>query len=88
MSETVTPMMQRYQRLHPLLVAVTFALSWLNFIAPPRVLLAPELDLSWAGALTYFAERGVQHGRDIVCTWGPLGHLTSFVYDGVESRVE
>jgi hypothetical protein len=49
-----------------------------------RLPVAPDigLDASWQMALAYAAEHGLQHGREIVFTYGPLGHLMSGVYTG------
>lgn len=49
-----------------------------------RLPVAPDigLDASWQMALGYAAELGLQHGREIVFTYGPLGHLMTGVYTG------
>ena len=48
----------------------------------PSVPVSPELDMSWAGALPYFAQRGLRFGTDIIFTYGPLGHLSTYAYTG------
>jgi hypothetical protein len=65
-----------------LLVALTFALFWLNLFSLPATPVTPQLDSSWCGALIHFSAQGLQFGRDIAFTHGPLGHLTAFVYTG------
>jgi hypothetical protein len=44
---------------------------------PPRGSLAPVagLDLSWQAGLAMAFERGLEHGSDIVFTYGPLGFI-------------
>src|ERR1700722_7353878 len=43
----------------------------------PRTVLSSDLDASWAAVLFYAREKGLQFGRDIVCTYGPLGFLST-----------
>lgn len=40
------------------------------------------LDASWQMVLGYAAEHGLQHGPEIIFTYGPLGHLMTGVYTG------
>lgn len=42
--------------------------------------LQPTLDSSWAAVLTYAAARHLQFGRDIIFSYGPLGHLIQSIY--------
>jgi hypothetical protein len=46
---------------------------------------SPDLDPSWMAVLAYAAEKNLQFGRDIVFTYGPLGHLTTIVWGGDHS---
>lgn len=55
------------------LFALFLALLWLTRFAPPEHPAVPELDPSWAQALGYALVHGLQFGRDIVFTYGPLG---------------
>ena len=61
--------------------AVLYGLLALSIFRLP---VAPDigLDASWQMALGYAAEHGLQHGREIVFTYGPLGHLMTGVYTG------
>ena len=59
-----------------------FPLVWLSLLMFPVYPVAPELDLSWAGALPYFAHRGLHFGTDIIFTFGPLGHFIGYAYSG------
>ncbi len=45
---------------------------------------APDLDPSWRMALGYFFENGMQFGRDVVFTYGPLGFVMGKTYSGVQ----
>ena len=65
-----------------LLIVIGVPLLWLGLFQPPIAPLVPDLELSWYGALTHFSARGLQFGRDVVFTYGPLGHLISQVYTG------
>lgn len=65
-----------------MLVALAFGLLWLDLFSLPASPVTPELDLSWCGALIHFSAQGLQFGKDVVFTHGPLGHLTAFVYTG------
>ncbi len=49
-----------------------------------RLPVAPEigLDASWQMILAYAAEHGLQHGPEIIFTYGPLGHLMTGTYTG------
>lgn len=49
-----------------------------------RLPVAPDigLDASWQMALGYAAVHGLQHGTEIIFTYGPLGHLMTGVYTG------
>lgn len=49
-----------------------------------RLPVAPDigLDASWQMVLGYAAQHGLQHGTEIVFTYGPLGHLMTGVYTG------
>jgi hypothetical protein len=42
----------------------------------------PGLDASWALCLPYFFQHGMQFGRDVVFTFGPLGFVISRFYCG------
>jgi hypothetical protein len=41
----------------------------------PHTTLTQSLDPSWTAVLMYARENGLQFGRDIVFTYGPLGFL-------------
>ena len=45
---------------------------------------APGLDPSWRMALGYFYENGMQFGRDVVFTYGPLGFIMGKTYFGLQ----
>lgn len=61
--------------------AALYALLCVSFFRLPS---APEigLDSSWQMVLSYASDHGLQHGRDIVFTYGPLGHLMAATYTG------
>ena len=61
---------------------VVFLLNWFNIVTPPGAAVTPDIDFSWAGALSYFANQGFQYGRDVIYTFGPLGYLISPIYSG------
>jgi hypothetical protein len=43
-----------------------------------------DLDPSWRMALGYFYEHGMQYGRDVVFSYGPLGFVMGKTYSGVQ----
>jgi hypothetical protein len=54
---------------------------WLSLVKLPGAPLI-SLDGSWQMALGYAADRNLQHGVDIVFTYGPLGYLLTPTYMG------
>ena len=64
------------------LLGLVFVLLWANLFALPKAALWPSLDPSWCGALIRFSALKLQFGKDVIFTYGPLGHLVSFVYTG------
>ncbi|HEY8994443.1 MAG TPA: hypothetical protein VIM71_07275, partial [Lacunisphaera sp.] len=54
---------------------------WLSLIKLPVVPLV-SLDASWQMVMGYAAEHNLQHGTDIVFTYGPLGYLLASTYMG------
>ncbi|TAK97699.1 MAG: hypothetical protein EPO07_12840, partial [Verrucomicrobia bacterium] len=60
--------------------AIVGGLIWLSLLDFPSITLTPQLDHSWQGVLSYASERGLQFGRDVVFTYGPLGYLKNQVY--------
>src|ERR1700722_1958153 len=42
----------------------------------PQATINPSLDSSWMAVLIYAREKGLQFGRDIVFTYGPLGFIS------------
>ena len=48
----------------------------------PTVPLGIDLDSSWSAVLVYAHQHGLQFGKDIVFTYGPLGFLTVPYYAG------
>jgi hypothetical protein len=52
---------------------VLVAWSCLRF---PQITISPVIDPSWMTVLVYAHEHGMQFGRDIACTYGPLGFLS------------
>lgn len=60
------------------LLPVALWLALMKFPHQPGV----GLDDSWRMVLAESAKHGWQHGRDIVFTYGPLGHLMSLTYAG------
>lgn len=65
-----------------LVVLPAFCLLWLDLFSLPMAAVGPELDLSWCGSLIHFSTLGLQFGKDVIFTYGPLGHLIAFVYTG------
>lgn len=62
--------------------AVATCVTWLSIIYLPRDVLSPTLDSSHQGALSYFVERQMQLGPEVIPTYGPLGYLVPEIYDG------
>src|SRR6266404_5560302 len=59
-------------------------LTWLSLVYLPKDVLSPELmDPSIQGSLSYFAEKQIQFGPQIMFTYGPFGYLMPEVYDGM-----
>jgi len=63
-----------------LIVVLTLILALLlvQFPTPP----ARGLDPSWSMSLLYFHQRGLEFGRDVIFTYGPLGFLLAPTYFG------
>ena len=57
-------------------------IAWLSLLVLPTFPIVPEIDMSWAGALPYFAHRGFRFGTDVIFTYGPLGHFVGYAYTG------
>jgi hypothetical protein len=74
--------LSRSQWLSITLLGLAFVILWLDFFALPLAPVGPALDLSWCGALLHFSALKLQFGKDVIFTYGPLGHLISFVYTG------
>lgn len=45
---------------------------------------SPGLDPSWRMALGYFYEQGMQFGKDVVFTYGPLGFIMGKTFSGLQ----
>src|SRR5438046_1225369 len=56
---------------------IIMALACLTFFTFPRQPYAIDDSLSEKAVLNYAHEKGLQFGKDIVFTYGPLGFLTS-----------
>ncbi len=56
----------------PLLAFTGIFLRVLRF---PTVARDSSLDFSWGAALSYFASSGLEYGKDIIYTYGPLGYM-------------
>jgi hypothetical protein len=72
----------REHRLSFVFLPAAFGLLWFELFSLPLSPVNPGLDPSWCGALIHFAAQKLQFGRDVIFTYGPLGHLISFVYTG------
>lgn len=59
-----------------------FVLFWLMLINLPVEGFWPDLDSSWQGALSYFVFKGLQFGKDVIFTYGPLGYVITDTYSG------
>ena len=59
-----------------------FCLLWFDLFSLPFVAVGPALDFSWCGSIIHFSALGLQFGKDVIFTYGPLGHLIAFVYTG------
>jgi hypothetical protein len=57
----------------PSLVAAGLTLAFI--VRPTAVLLPEDPDCSWGAALAFGHQHGLQFGRDLVFTYGPLGYL-------------
>ena len=49
--------------------------AWLALLDLSKTPLEPRLEPSWVAAITEAAANGWQFGREIIYTYGPLGHL-------------
>jgi hypothetical protein len=65
-----------------LVVLPAFCLLWLDLFSLPLAPVGPALDFSWCGSLLHFSALGLQFGKDVIFTYGPLGYLTAFIYTG------
>ena len=57
------------------------AVVWLSLIKLPGAPVV-SLDASWQMVMGYAADHGLQHGVDIVFTYGPMGYLLASTYMG------
>ena len=72
--------MQKVRSVALALLTLLLALVLVRLPAPPR----DDLDSAWSMTLLFAHRHGLQFGRDIVFTFGPLGFLVSKVnYDGI-----
>ncbi|MEO7415411.1 MAG: hypothetical protein ABIZ81_18865, partial [Opitutaceae bacterium] len=58
-----------------------YVLLWLSLIKlpdPPST----GLDASWRMVISYAVDHGLQFGKDITFTYGPMGYLLSYTYAG------
>lgn len=78
MSSSDTLPGQPENRLGGVLLWLLLAVAIMKFPHPPAV----ELDASWRMALGWFFDEGMQFGRDVVFTYGPLGFLMGRTYGG------
>ena len=67
-------------RLGRVLLWALLALLIVNFPYYPKL----ELDPSWRMAYGWFFQQGMQIGRDVVFTYGPLGFLMGRTYSGLQ----
>lgn len=75
----------KWHRAKTISVALAAAFSigvWLQLFSFPITIVGPTLDTSWAAALVYFATHGVQFGRDVIFSYGPLGYVVGECYTG------
>jgi len=64
-----------------LIVTVVFGLVVLFYLPLfKKDALAATLDNSWVAVITWAAAKPLQFGRDIIFSYGPLGHLMSAIY--------
>ncbi|MGI8482286.1 MAG: hypothetical protein ACR2MF_09525 [Chthoniobacterales bacterium] len=56
-------------------LALACILAWLVLLDFSKKSLVAGLESSWMAALTYATANGLQFGRDITFTYGPLAHL-------------
>src|SRR5256885_16343780 len=61
----------------PATIIIMALLACLTFFTFPRQPYAIDDSLSEKAVLNYAHEKGLQFGKDIVFTYGPLGFLTS-----------
>lgn len=54
---------------------------WLSLVKLPSPAVV-SLDASWQMVMGYAADRNLQHGVDIIFTYGPLGYLLTSTYMG------
>src|SRR5437899_842026 len=64
----------------PSILAAIFAALIVATIT--RVPMADDVESSWSSVLTYAHQNGLQLGRDIVFTYGPVGFLTVPCFSG------
>ncbi len=73
---------ERFQvsRLRKPLLVIAQATATISLLSFSRHPLLPTVDSSWAAVLTYAATKPLQFGRDIIFTYGPLGHIADGAY--------
>ena len=64
-----------------LIITVLFGLAALFYLPLFKIeSLAATVDNSWIAVITWAAAKPLQFGRDIIFTYGPLGHLMGAIY--------
>jgi len=68
------------QKLKIGLAALGALIAWFFLLDFSKAPLVPQLEPSWMAAITFGAAEKLQFGRDIIYTYGPLGHLVFSTY--------
>lgn len=61
-------------------VFLLFVIGSFNYPLMPSA----DLDPSWRMALGYFSDQGMQFGKDVVFTYGPLGFVMGKTFSGIQ----
>jgi hypothetical protein len=78
-NRSIWPVPPHLKRVETGLIAVFLGLIWLNTLSFPSPA-TPDLDPSWQSTSVFAHRDGLQLGKDLIFTYGPLGWLNSYFY--------
>lgn len=78
-NRSIRPVHLNFKHVETGLLAVFLGLLWLNTLSFPSPVTS-DLDPSWQSTSVFAHRNGLQLGKDLIFTYGPLGWLNSYFY--------